>query len=151
MAQISLSEFADQINEYMPVIMRGVFRRNRNELFKGRISMPQFLILSFLYHQGESNMTALAKYMSVSTAAITGIADRLVRDNYAVRTYEPDDRRIIKIKLTTKGGELLKRVNGQRRQVTMRVFGKLAPSDRQDYLKIMTKIKDILSNGYPPE
>ena len=151
MAQISLSEFADQINEYMPEIMRGAFRHGKNELFKCKITMPQFLVLSFLYHQGESNMTALAKYMNVSTAAITGIAERLVRDNYAVRTYEPDDRRIIKIKLTARGNELLKRINQQRRQVTMRVFGKLAPSDRQDYLKIMTKVKGILSNGYPPE
>lgn len=150
MAQVSLAEFADKINEYMPVIMRGVFRRNENELFKGKITMPQFLILSFLFREGESNMTLLAKYMDVSTAAITGIAERLVRDNYAVRVYDPADRRIIKIKLTAKGNELVKRVNEQKRQLTIKIFTKLPASDRQAYLEIMRKIKDILTNGSFP-
>lgn len=147
MPQVSLSEFADKINEYMPVIINGVFRRNENELFRGKITMPQFLVLSFLLRQGQTNMTALARYLDVSTPAVTGIVERLVRDAYAVRGYDAKDRRVIKIQLTAKGNELVKRINRQKRLLTIKVFGKLPAGDRQNYLQVMTKIKDILSHG----
>ena len=44
-------------------------------------------------------MTDLARFMTVSAAAMTGIMDRLVRDGYAARGYDTKDRRIIKAKL----------------------------------------------------
>ena len=147
MSQLSIYEFADKLNEVMPVLMREFVRRQVNELYKGKITLPQFLILDFLHHQGESRMTDLASFMHVTTAAMTGIGERLVKGGYAVRTYEPQDRRIIKVGLTIKGNELVKKVNHQRREMVLKIFGKISESDRQDYLRILMQIKDILIQG----
>ena len=147
MLQESLLEFANKINEVMPVIIREFARRQANELYKGKITLPQFLVLDFLNRQGESQMTHLANFMHVTTAAMTGIVERLVRDGYAVRVYDIKDRRIIKVKLTSKGNELVKRINQQRQRMIIKIFGNISEADRKDYLRILMQIKDILAKG----
>ena len=147
MRELSLSEFADRLNEIMPVVIKEFSRHQVNELYRGKITLPQFLILNFLSQQNESRMTDLAHFMHVTTAAMTGIVDRLVRDNYALRAYDPKDRRIIKINLTPKGSLLVKKINQQRRRMIINIFGRISENDRRDYLRILRQIKDILSEN----
>ncbi len=144
MSQISLSDFARKMNEVMPVIMREFGRRLVNALYKGKITLPQFLLLEFLHREGESKMTALAHFMNVTTAAMTGIVERLVRAGYVVRTYEVQDRRIIKVKLTAQGIDLVRKINQQRCQMVVKIFGKISAADRCEYLRILMQIKEIL-------
>ena len=143
---LPLGEFADKLNRIMPVIMIEFLRRNADELSKGKITPPQLLTLSFLNEKGESRMTDLARFMKVTTAAMTGVVDRLVRDAYALRVFDPKDRRIIKVRLTPKGAELIKRINRQKRNMIVNIFGKISDSERQDYLRILTRIQDVLTN-----
>ena len=147
MAQDSLLEFADKMNEIMPGIIQGFARRQADELYKGKITLPQFLILDLLSQQGESRMTDMAHFMHVSTAAMTGIVDRLVGYGYVVRVYEPEDRRIVKIKLTPGGNELVRKINEQRRSMVIKIFGSISETDRHDYLRILMQIKEILTKG----
>src|SRR3989338_4668847 len=128
---ISLSGFADKLNEVMPVIIKEFSRYQANELYKGKITLPQFLIMDFLNKKGEARMTDLAHFMGVSTAAVTGIVDRLVKYGYVLRGFEPEDRLVIKINL-------------QRREMLINVFGKISDVDRQEYLRILMEIKDVL-------
>ncbi len=142
---LSLPEFADRLNKIMPVIGREFFRRNANELSQGKITLPQLLILDFLNENGPSRMTDLAHFIKVSTAAMTGIIERLVRHGYAFRVYEPRDRRIIRIRLNPKGSDLIKKINRQKRETVIHIFGRISESERQDYLRILMRIKDILT------
>ncbi len=151
MEQVSLSEFADRMNEVMPVIIKEFARRQINELYKGKITLPQFLILDLLHREDESRMTALAHFMKVSTAAMTGIVERLVRYSYAARVYDSHDRRIIKVKLTSLGNALVKKINGQRRQMVIKIFGNISEGDRRDYLRILMQIKEILTKENLPK
>lgn len=145
MPQPALSEFADKINQVMPALMKNLARREVDELYKGKITIQQFLILESLYKDGASKMSSLAGFMGVSTAAITGIVDRLVREGYAQRVYDPKDRRIINIELTAKGGYLVKNIIEKKRQMIIRMFSKVSEADRRDYLRVITRIKDNLT------
>jgi DNA-binding MarR family transcriptional regulator len=144
MNRVSVEQFADRMSEIMPVIIKEFARRQTDEFYKGKLTFPQFLVLEFLRRSGESKMTTLANFMGVTTPAMTGIVDRLVKYGYVLRIFDPQDRRIIKIKLATKGTELVKKINQQRRQMIIKIFGQLSERDRQDYLRILLQIKDIL-------
>jgi DNA-binding MarR family transcriptional regulator len=141
----SIHEFADRISDIMPVIIKEFAKRQVNELSKGRISLPQFLILGFLEKNGEAQMNALARFMVVTTSAMTGTVDRLVKCGYVAREADIKDRRVIKIKITSKGSDIIKKINDQRRQMIVEVFGKVSESDRRDYLRVLTKIEEILT------
>jgi len=144
MTGISITDFTEKMNQIMPEIMKGFARRQHNEIYKGKITLPQLLILEYLSRQGASKMTDLAKFMHVTTAASTGIVERLVRLGYVQRIYDQEDRRIVKIKLNTKGTEILKKIIQQRTQSMTKVFSQISEDDRADYLRILMQVKDIL-------
>lgn len=144
MVRLCLSEFADKMNEVMPLIIKEFARRQANELYRGKITLPQFLILDFLSQNNESKMKDLAHFMGVTTAAMTGIVDRLVKYDYAIRVFDPKDRRIIKIRLLAKGLNLVRKINQQRHRMIIKIFGRITAQERQDYLKILMRIRDIL-------
>lgn len=142
--KLSIQEFADRINDIVPVMIKEFSKRQVGELFKGKITLPQFLILGFLEKNGEVKMSDLAHFMSVTTAAMTGIVDRLVKYGYVVRALEPEDRRVIRIKITSKGSDLIKKINCRRRQMIIDIFAKVSERDRADYLRVLTKIEEML-------
>ncbi|MDD5428748.1 MAG: MarR family transcriptional regulator [Candidatus Omnitrophica bacterium] len=144
MRNLSLSEFAERISEIMPVISRRFYKKVTGEFFRMKVTMSQFVILEILSRDGESRMTDLARGIGVSTAAITGMADRLVRDGYAVRVSDPGDRRIIKVDLTSKGSKLVKKMRDHRKQIVSKIFGVLSEAEREKYLELLLTIRDRL-------
>lgn len=140
----SLLNFADQVNELTPVLMREFARRQANELCKGKITFPQFLILDFLSRESESTMTDISRFMRVTTATMTGIVNRLVEAGYCQRIFNPQDRRIVMIKLTSRGDNIVRKINEQRRRMIVDIFGKLSLKERDDYLRILTRIREMI-------
>lgn len=144
MSELTLPAFADKLNELMPIIIKEFMRQQKSGFYKLKVTMPQFVILTFLDRQGALKMSDLARSMGVTTAAMTGIIDRLVRDRYAARTSELKDRRVIKIKVTPMGTRLVKNIQEERRKTCIDIFGRVSQHDREEYLRILTKIRDIL-------
>ncbi len=146
MSALSLSEFADKFNTIIPIIMKELSRRQFGDIIKTKATIPQLLVLNFLELQGETKMKDLAGFMNVTTAAITGIVDRLVRDKCVMRVYDQNDRRIIRVKLTEKGRDLLNKANEHKHNAVVNIFGKLSDTEREQYLRILMRVKDILES-----
>lgn len=142
----SLLEFADKLDEVLPSVIKGIIKRQPGELSHGKITMPQFFIMEHLLRQGRSKMTDLARCMDVTTAAMTGMVDRLVREGYMARDSDPKDRRIILMKLTARGIELVRKMRAQRRKVIIDIFGLLPEADRRDYLRVLMRVRNIITS-----
>jgi len=142
MAEERLAEFADRVNSTMSEIMKGFAKEQAKGFYDIKVTIPQIAIMGFLYREGECKMTGLANFMNVTTAAVTGVVDRLVREGYVVRSSNPDDRRVVKIRLTAKGRKISDSLNQHRRYMTMKVFSKISQSDRDNYLRILEQIRD---------
>lgn len=145
MNKMPISDFADRINEIMPVIAREFFRQQAGEFCEIKITIPQFAILDYLSRQGELKMTDISKMLNVTTAAVTGIVDKLVKYGYVARKPGLEDRRIIKIKITAKGNSIVKKAIEHRRQVIVNMFSMVSQEDRDEYLRILTHIKEHLT------
>ena len=141
--KISVDEFADKLGEIQPMIMREFIRRQSGE-FKGNITIAQFAMIEYLSKRGEAKMTELASFLGVTTAAMTGMVDRLVKSGFVKRANMPHDRRVVKVVPTNKGSELVGRIVRERRDMTKDIFGRLPQEDRENYLRILLRIKDIL-------
>jgi len=141
----SLTEYSRSLIEIMPEVVRGLWKREINELTNGTITPPQIFILIYLNKMGELRMTDVARYLSVTTAAATGLVDRLVRGGYVSRVYDPSDRRIIRVRLTEKGKDLVKNLIVHKVARIKEVFSRLSDKDRTDYLRVLTRIQGILA------
>jgi DNA-binding MarR family transcriptional regulator len=60
------------------------------------------------------------------------------------RQADPKDRRIIKVTLTAKGEQTIKKAHQERRQVILHVFGQISEMEREDYLRILMHIQEIV-------
>lgn len=140
MADNTLIHFANEVLKLMPDILREFLRRQTKEITQGNFSLPQILILDVLKEKASMRMGELAKYLSVSMAAATGIADKLVRNGFVIRTGSPHDRRVVNISITAKGKKMITQFNLARQKTIIEIFGALSDSDRDKYLEILNKI-----------
>ncbi|MFP6872807.1 MAG: MarR family transcriptional regulator [Verrucomicrobiales bacterium] len=77
------------------------------ELNKGSVSFAQFFLLGYLAKEDYLTMTDISKKMGHSTAAATGLVDRLEKLGYVQRLHASDDRRKVMVQVTRKGIDLV--------------------------------------------
>jgi DNA-binding MarR family transcriptional regulator len=82
------------------------------DLSRGNISFSQFYLLSYLSTSHEMTMTDIARKMGHSTAAATGLVDRMEKLGYVERAHAADDRRKVLVQITPKGIELVAKLRG---------------------------------------
>ena len=146
MSQLTLSKFADRLSEMIPAIMREVYKQESDKFYNIKITIPQLVVLEMLTRDGGSRMTDLARSINVTTAAMTGIVDRLVRDGYVIRSSDAKDRRVIKIRPTAKGARVAKSAIEQKKAILRKMFGVISQDDREEYLRILTIIRDRIGS-----
>lgn len=92
------------------------------------ISMAQLHILLTLQRSGEMTMSRLAEVLNVSLSNATGLIDRIEERGFVERTRVPEDRRIVKIRVTPEGSKMLDEVDALSEQLLRSVLGRLGPS-----------------------
>lgn len=140
----SINKFADAIFTLLPKLLKGLMAKQKDELTRGVITMPQFFVLHLIWEEGALKMTEIAHSLKVSLPAVSGLVDRLVSMGFAKRYYDSKDRRIIRIDLSKKGRMTLKRIESQRKRLMCSVFGKLTEKERRQYHKILNKLVKIV-------
>lgn len=82
------------------------------DLSRGNVSFAQFYLMSYLSTSRELTMTDIARKMGHSTAAATGLVDRLEKLGYVERMHAADDRRKVMVRITAKGLDLVSKLRG---------------------------------------
>lgn len=83
------------------------------ELNRDNISFAQFFLLSYLASSKDLTMTDIARKMGHSTAAATGLVDRLEKLGYMERSHAIDDRRKVMVRVSSKGLDLVSRLRNE--------------------------------------
>lgn len=147
MSDDALVHFADDVSRMLSDIMRTFLKQQTKEVVEGRISLPQVFVLDVLKDKTSMRMGELAKHLSVSMAATTGIVDKLVKNGFAVRSSNAGDRRVVNISITASGRKAIARHNQARHKVIIGMFGYLSAQDRNTYHHILTKIHQHLKEN----
>jgi DNA-binding MarR family transcriptional regulator len=101
-APFGATEVADRILEVVPRLMRRIRREMRTEGAPG-LSIPQFRILVRVGRVPDLSLTALADDLGMSASAASNLVDRLVRAGELERTVDPDERRRVRLRLSSSG------------------------------------------------
>lgn len=125
-AGASVKADADRLADFVLFTQRSCILNLSTELNKGNISFPQFFLLTYLSSEEYLTMSDIAKKMGHSTAAATGLVDRLEKLTYVERVHASEDRRKIMVRITTKGVEL---VSKMRSEIATDLAGILAGMD----------------------
>ena len=109
----ALKADADRLADFVLFTQRSCILNLSTELNKGNVSFPQFFLLTYLSSEEYLTMSDIAKKMSHSTAAATGLVDRLEKLGYVERVHAAEDRRKIMVRITNKGVELVSKMRSE--------------------------------------
>ena len=110
------------------------------ELSHGNVSFAQYCLLGFLANQPHLTMTEIATRMGHTTAAATGLVDRLENLGHAKRVHAQDDRRKILVQITPTGLGLVERVRNDMVGTVLQIMEQLEPEERVAWSQIYEKV-----------
>jgi len=100
----------DDLADFLMMAQRSCFLDLSRDLNKGRVSYAQLFLLGCLEKSSALTMSEIAAKMGHSTAAATGLVDRLQKLGYVDRVHAEEDRRKILVKVTSKGSQLVSKM-----------------------------------------
>lgn len=98
------------LTDFVLFSQRSCILRLSPELTKEKVSFPQFFLLAYLAEEECLSMSLVAKIMGHSTAAATGMIDKLQELGYLKRFIAASDRRKIMVRITEQGRNLVKQM-----------------------------------------
>lgn len=117
---------AQSLTDFIMYSQRNFILRLSPELNQDKVSYPQFFLLAYLEEEECLTMTSIARMMGHSTAAATGMVDKLQELGYLKRFTAAADRRKTMVRITDQGRELVSRM---RRNIARDLSNMMAEED----------------------
>jgi DNA-binding MarR family transcriptional regulator len=130
-AGASVKTDASRLADFVLFTQRSCILNLSKELNRGKLSSEEFL-----------TMTDVAKKMGHSTAAATGLVDRIEKLGYVERTHASEDRRKIMVRITSKGVEM---VAHMRAEIATDLAGILSAMDEES-AEHLQQVKTAISS-----
>jgi DNA-binding MarR family transcriptional regulator len=125
-----------------PLVSRALMRRTRDKV---HLSPGSLYILWLIYKHEILSMTEISQKLGMPKPNVTALVDKLVNENIVERVLDPNDRRIINIRMTEKGLEdlqIIKRSVGREMRERIQT---LSEDKRNKMLEYTGFLRDTLS------
>jgi DNA-binding MarR family transcriptional regulator len=131
---------AHRLADIITTLQRCFILQLSKELGRGDVSFPQYCLLGFLAQQNELSMSEIAQRMGHTTAAATGLVDRLEKLAHVKRVHAKDDRRKILVQITASGSALVTAVRDDMVGNLLKIMTHLTTDEQRTWVQIYEKI-----------
>ncbi len=135
-----IKEDADKLAEFVLMTQRSCILNLSDQLNNDNLSFPQFFLLTYLASEESLTMSDIAKKMGHSTAAATGLVDRLQKLGFVKRTHATEDRRKILVKISKAGTKL---VSQMRQSISKNLSQMMLETDSEE-AQVLNNAKSTL-------
>lgn len=115
---------------------------------QGLTTERYIVLVTIKYLDAPVRVTDVAHRLIRSVNSISMIADRMVKAGLLTRERDGDDRREVRLIITSKAETLLKSATLVDQEFTQEVLSQLSYEDRQDLLELLLKVQSKASE-YP--
>lgn len=134
------TQLAEVFLSTMFVLQKIDMHRSINESMRGG-----HLVLHYLYRQKRPILPSeIGQYMKISSARVAVVLNNLEKKNLLTRRIDPNDRRKILVELTDEGKDMSRAHERKILENTTELFRMLGEHDSQEFVRIMTKIADVV-------
>jgi MarR family transcriptional regulator, organic hydroperoxide resistance regulator len=113
------------------------------------LTIAQVKSLFFIYNEGTVNFRQLAAAMKVTPSNVTGIIDRLVEQGLVTRTENPEDRRMLMLRLTDKGEVLMSNLRERRVNQMSSILSRMTDSQLETVYKGIAMLASVVVTEKP--
>jgi DNA-binding MarR family transcriptional regulator len=116
-------------------------RRLTKELARrADLTGPQLTVVKMLEQIGDLSLSELSERIRAQNSTVTGIIDRMERENLVTRERSKEDRRVVYIRLTAKGRRLAEDIPIEPWEIFRGALESLSASEVRDLVKILGKV-----------
>jgi DNA-binding MarR family transcriptional regulator len=135
-------DIVDQILEQLePIVGRQRKALVDHGCFR-QISSTQLHVLYMLgTTTGAMPMSRLADQLGVSLPNATGLIERMFERGYVERVRPEDDRRVVEVRITSAGRELLDEIDNIKHNEMAKMIGCLTPEQQEHALRTFTELR----------
>ncbi len=138
---IPVDRHTAEIEELLHSITTVARRQSREVMADLEVTPPQFDALCALREFGNLAMGELCQKLGTACSTATDLIDRMERNGYVERVRDTNDRRVIRLKITPKGHEVVENVlAASRAQLAVQ----LEPMDVSDQERLIQSLEQLL-------
>lgn len=146
-AQPAAPPAGDELPRELMRAMDGMFLRmlkqtNVQEMSKMNTSPHESRALGTLLREGPLLMTELAKSMEIPLSSATNLVNRLVEKGHVARERSEDDRRIVRVTVTTSGRRLMAKLEQFRLEASRHALTRLDTGEQRTLIALLRKTAD---------
>ena len=114
------------------------------------VTPSQYNILRILRGEGKPLPSLeIAERMIQVTPAITGLIDRLEKQELVLRERCKEDRRVVYVQLTAKGAAVLKKIDEPLNTLHRAVLGHLSSTELKELSRLLEKARECFAEDDP--
>lgn len=98
---------------------------------------PQLTVVKALEQLGDLSLSSLSSRIKAQNSTVTGIIDRMEREELVQRVRSEEDRRIVLIRLTDKGHMLARKIQVEPMELFRQALQSLPRSDVEELFRIL--------------
>ena len=138
-----LEDIADGFMDSFPVFFRRASRGGAHP--SARKFDPSRFVLKAVQMHGPLRMSEIGRHMGISRPYMTALVDKLISDGLVERAPDPDDRRVVNVRITDAGKEEIKDFTQCTRDAVVKNLSSLDSEDISALHEMVRRIRDIVS------
>ncbi|MDX9759236.1 MAG: MarR family transcriptional regulator [Bacteroidota bacterium] len=111
---------------------------------RANLSVSEFKCLRAFRRDTEMSVKDIAHRMNLTSSRLTRIIDGLVKKRFVTRHIDPDDRRIINVRLTKQGETIAKKVTSDCIHIYEQVLGIVNAREHDRIIESIGELADAL-------
>ena len=141
--QKKLEEIADGFMDSFPIFFRRVSREEAHPSAK-KFDPSRFVLKAVMMH-GPVRMSEIGRHMGISKPYMTALVDKLISEGLVERVSDPDDRRVVNVKITDAGKKVIREFAKDIREAVVKNLSSLDSEDISTLYEVQKKIRHIVS------
>lgn len=111
---------------------------------RAHLSVSEFKCLRAFRRDTEMSVKDIAHRMNLTSSRLTRIIDGLVKKRFVTRHIDPNDRRIINVRLTKQGETVAKKVTSDCIHVYEQVLGIMNAKEHDRIIQAVNELADVM-------
>ena len=128
-------------------IMERVERLTALEPSESELNLRQVRLLKALFRRGEMPVGQLSRVIRAPLSTTSEVVGSLVRLGYVEKVRDPEDHRVVRVKLTGKGFEEVGRRLQHQQEAFRRILGDMAPGSRLRFAEALDVLEAVLEEA----
>ncbi|MHB8606190.1 MAG: MarR family winged helix-turn-helix transcriptional regulator [Thermoplasmatota archaeon] len=137
MAAASRRKLIEEATDALGRVMGAVRAGRRIGLGDADPSPMQMVALHVITRANDTTPRELAERLHVTPATVTGLLNKLEEGGLVARERDDDDRRVVHLRVTAKGDQVVKRIRARWRESLATVFETLSDDELADLARLL--------------